>query len=685
MKTRNVMKKVDNKVNIPFIAVFAITILAPLANFAFAAPGDLDPTFGIGGKVVDDSVYGFNDVAIQPDGKIAAVGGGIVVARYNVDGSPDMTFGNTGKVLIDRSGLPIDVAIQPDGKILVASRNPDGEVYGELLRLNSDGSPDMSFGTNGVIVGWFLPSLSAVLQDGKLLIDQAANLLRFNADGSVDSSFNLCTPGVNAVYPYNRIESVVQADGKTLTVFNPGVGPGFGVFRCNTNGTLDAGFGSGGVVRTPMGSASAQSIAIQVDGKILVGGQSRSGADAEWKPTIVRYNPNGSLDTGFGTDGILTAPSTGTAYGYPPFADVVIQSDGKIVAFTTIGSDFALVRYDSNGSLDTTFGGGDGIATVDFVNSDNFSNGLALDGQGRAVVVGFSGDSAAIARILLAPKKPPFDFDGDGKTDIGVTRDNNGGFEWWISRSTDRSVFATPFGVNTDIPVPADYTGDGKMDIAVWRPSTGFWYLLKSDDLTFLGFPFGLDGDIPVPADFDGDGKADPAVFRPSTQTWWIPHTADSGTTVAQFGLAGDQPVVADYDGDGKGDIAITRLNGANKEWWIQRSSLGIFAAAFGTNGDEAVPGDYTGDGKADVAFWRPSDGNWYILRSEDFSYLAFLWGQTGDLPAPGDYDGDGKIDAAVFRPSQSTWFVNRTGGAGPLITNFGTSMDSPLAGVFVR
>ena len=143
--------------------------------------------------------------------------------------------------------------------------------------------------------------------------------------------------------------------------------------------------------------------------------------------------------------------------------------------------------------------------------------------------------------------------------------------------------------------------------------------------------------------------------------------------------------MAADYDGDGKADIAIFRQNGGNKEWWIQRSTAGLFATVFGAAGDKAVPGDYTGDGKVDVAVWRPSNGNWFILRSEDLLFLGFPWGTNGDLPAPGDYDGDGKTDAAVFRPSSATWFINRTGGSGPLITGFGAATDSPVAGVFVR
>jgi hypothetical protein len=312
------------------------------------------------------------------------------------------------------------------------------------------------------------------------------------------------------------------------------------------------------------------------------------------------------------------------------------------------------------------------------------STGITIDDvvlTGGQLVTGFACEVTGGGGNTTAP----FDFDGDHKTDIGITRHNGGNTEWWWSNSSNNSIIATVFGNDTDIPAAADFTGDGKADATVFRPSTGEWFVLRSEDFTFLAFPFGQTGDIPMPADYDGDSKADAAVYRPSAGTWFISQSGGGGTIFAQFGVNGDKPVAADYDGDGKADIAIVRDNGGNKEWWMQRSQAGFLATVFGVTGDKAVQGDYTGDGKADIAVWRSSTGEWFILRSEDFTYLAFPFGQAGDIPVPGDYDADGKFDSAVFRPSQSTWFINRTGGSGVLIAGFGVSSDSPIPNQFVR
>ncbi|MGB7200679.1 MAG: FG-GAP-like repeat-containing protein [Pyrinomonadaceae bacterium] len=288
--------------------------------------------------------------------------------------------------------------------------------------------------------------------------------------------------------------------------------------------------------------------------------------------------------------------------------------------------------------------------------------------------------ATATVQPSAPPVRSPFDFDGDGKTDISIFRPGPG--EWWYQRSSDGQVPAGQFGASTDKITPGDFTGDGKTDIAFWRPSSGEWFVLRSEDGSFFSFPFGAGGDVPMPADYDADGKADAAVFRPSTSTWFILNSSGTGTTIVTFGTAGDKPVAADYDGDAKADIAIFRPSDGS--WWYLRSSDGqVRVFSFGVSTDKAVPGDFTGDGKADIAVWRPSTGFWFVQRSEDNSFFSFPFGTTGDVPVPGDYDGDGRFDAGVFRPTSTTWFVQRS-TAGILIQNFGLSSDTPIPSAFV-
>ena len=296
-----------------------------------------------------------------------------------------------------------------------------------------------------------------------------------------------------------------------------------------------------------------------------------------------------------------------------------------------------------------------------------------------AIPNAFGGDGTDIG--ALERRRSPFDFDGDGRTDISIFRPPPG--EWWYLRSSAGGNSALQFGGSTDKITPADFTGDGKADITFWRSSTGNWFVLRSENSSFFAFPFGTAGDIPVPADYDGDGHADAGVFRPSIATWFISQSNGGGTRIFQFGLPGDKPVVADYDNDGRADAGIVRLNGGVMEWWINRSSAGLMALEFGAATDKAVQGDYTGDGKADVAIWRPSTGQWFIVRSENQTFFGFPFGTGGDMVAPGDYDGDGKFDVTVFRPSNGSWFVSRT-AAGTQILQFGMTGDQTVPSAFV-
>ncbi len=155
--------------------------------------------------------------------------------------------------------------------------------------------------------------------------------------------------------------------------------------------------------------------------------------------------------------------------------------------------------------------------------------------------------------------------------------------------------------------------------------------------------------------------------FRPSTNTWYTRFSSNNNFSTVGFGVAGDKPVVGDFDADGKADIALYRPSESN--WYILKTGFGFFVQTWGQAGDIPVPADYDGDGATDVAVFRPSTGQWFRIRSTA-GFDAVGWGQAGDQPIPADYDGDGKSDVAVFRPSNSTWYI-----VGSTAGQFGTEL----------
>lgn len=379
---------------------------------------------------------------------------------------------------------------------------------------------------------------------------------------------------------------------------------------------------------------------------------------------------------GFQLTALAATSPAGTFSNITGFTQIVGGAMQRDYVEHTVEGTFAGTRGGAQWTFNWTAPSTD-VGPVTFYAAGNQANNDGTSSGDRILTA-----TAASQPTVVIPADSPFDFDGDGKTDIGIYRP--GPSEWWVNRSGTSQTFALQFGTNGDLIAPGDFTGDGKDDIALWRPSNGFWFVLRSEDFSFFAFPFGTSGDIPVPADFDGDGKADPTIFRPSSTLWFIARSGGAGTQIIQFGLPGDKPVPSDYDGDDKADIAVRRPTGGNSEWWVNKSSGGSLALVFGADTDIGVPGDYTGDGKTDIAFWRPSNGFWFVLRSEDLSFYAVPFGTLGDIPASGDFDGDGKWDVAIFRPSDANWFIART-TAGTQIVQFGATGDRPIPNAFVR
>ena len=430
---------------------------------AYAAGGDLDPTFGSGGKVTTD-FNGQSDtahaLAIQSDGKIVAAGyggGGLALTRYTITGTLDSSFGTGGKVTTDFPGfsaLAYALAIQSDGKIIAAGHIVTGTIIIDfmLARYNSNGTLDSSFGTGGKVTTDF-PGFSAlayalaIQSDGKIIaaghivtgtIIIDFMLARYNSNGTLDSSFGTggkvttdFNGGIDEAYAL-----AIQSDGKIVAAgraFNAtGDSTDFGLARYNANGTLDGSFGIGGKVTTDFNGQDddANALAIQSDGKIVAAGFAQNADRTSIYFALARYNANGTLDVGFGSGGTLTNDVNGNAaFAYA----LAIQRDGQIVAAgsarnVTFPSDFALARYTITGTLDVSFGGGTGKVTTDFNGADS-ANALGIQSDGKIVAAGIAYNAAgtsadfALARYTITGTLDmTFGSGGTGK----VTTDFNG-------------------------------------------------------------------------------------------------------------------------------------------------------------------------------------------------------------------------------------------------------------------
>ena len=713
-----------------------ITIFLNFAIFAFAASGDLDPTFGTGGRVLTRFPIGATifrpraeaqDLLIQPDDRIVAVGFArrdanlvedFALARYNADGTLDTAFGDGGRVRtpIGLQANALAGALQPDGKIVAAGFayiGPDNWAFA-LARYLPNGSLDAGFGSGGKVITDFFGNLDeaaavAVQPDGKIIAagfarrDAGLNddfaLARYNADGSPDASFGTAGKVTTDFFNSNDLieAMILQPDGKIVVAgraFVPNAtGTDFALARYNPDGTLDASFGAGGKINTPFTQnfdEYASGLAIQPDNKLIAVGRADPNLTGRhFNFAVARYNPDGTLDAAFDGDGKFVNDFAGNNR-FDWANAVAVQGNGKILvagtAFHNNGvDDFATLRLNTNGSIDTSFNGSGKILT-DFgvLNGGGFTVdevfGIKIQTDGKIVVAG-SGMTEpnrqwdfVLARYAGdAPIAPRNKaFDFDGDGKADVSVFRPANGVWYLNQSTN-GFTGLAFGLGTDKIVPADYDGDGKTDIAVYRG--GIWYLQRSQ-AGFTGIAFGISDDIPVPADYNGDGKSEIAVFRPSNGTWYFYNLITNQTSATAFGQAGDKPVAADYDGDGKADVAVFR----NGTWYLQRSQLGFTGITFGEATDKPVAADYDGDGKADVAVFRPSNGVWYLQRS-NLGFTGIAFGLGTDTPTPADYDGDGKTDVAVFR--DGTWYLQRS-TAGFTGIQFGAASDAAVPSSYI-
>ncbi|MDQ1568087.1 MAG: hypothetical protein QOF96_2967 [Actinomycetota bacterium] len=411
-----------------------------------AEPGQLDVAFGVGGQRTMDlgGTYDWGyATAVQPDGRILAAGVtnsrgtyDFVVSRYQPGGALDPTFGDKGVAITDFGGSKdwaYALALQPDGHVVVAGvSDRSGSQDFALARYDTAGKLDPGFGHGGLVLTPIRPLTADIIHglvvqpDGKIVAAGVSYedtvtlrphgdfmIVRYTPDGDLDPSFGV--GGVSTTNfggeSYDEPYAVaLQPDGRIVLGGTSNTGGGIGrimgadnlaLARYLPNGLLDPTFGDGGKVVVDAGSMieSIRALALQPDGAIVAAG--RTNGEKRGDLLLARFLPNGALDPAFGTRSAgMAIDDLGTAE--EGLTSVALAPDGTIVAGGVAAphpnGDLAVVRYNSRGRLDRSFGHG-GVATADFGGRDDRLRGIALQPDGKVVAVGSSETDFALARF----------------------------------------------------------------------------------------------------------------------------------------------------------------------------------------------------------------------------------------------------------------------------------------------
>ncbi len=411
-----------------WLALGLIFVFAINASAQF--PGMVDSSFNGNGKVIYD--FGFHenltDVKVQSsDQKIVTVGtainpsfsGKLLAIRMLPNGAFDTTFNDSGIVIIPNfnESYAYEVIIKDNGKILIAGAAADPNFIFSMvcIQLNGDGSLDSTFGVNGFATPRFFAADEfaygmALQADGKIVLSGSTldagghnmpSLVRLNQDGSLDSTFGTSGIAIISVTEIdNKLSNVfIQADGKIVASghFDQGLTLSgqfdfdILVTRFNPNGTIDSTFGTAGLTITPISVEyieDALGMKQSADGGIVVSGFTTL-PDFTFDMIMVKYDSTGVVVPTFGNAGIVQFDNDIQDVGY----DVAIQNDGKILVGGTSGGfffddrDFLLMRYDANGQVDSTFGNL-GLVLTPIMNDFDEANAITLQSDGKIILAG---------------------------------------------------------------------------------------------------------------------------------------------------------------------------------------------------------------------------------------------------------------------------------------------------------
>ncbi|MGI8683964.1 MAG: Calx-beta domain-containing protein [Acidimicrobiales bacterium] len=318
-----------------------------------------------------------------------------------------------------------DMVLQQDDRIVLVGRARSFDTFDSeflVARLLPDGTPDVTFALTGSTTTPVGPGCSgddeaeavAVQADGRIVVAGDAStceasgiaLVRYNRNGTVDSSFG--AGGVALLEDPDESSSsvsdvAVQADGAIVVAATRDF-EDFLVARFDATGTLDPGFGVNGVVVTDFAGDSdvAAALAVAPDGSIVVAGQTATSGGSEF--AVARYRPDGTLDPSFGTGGKATTDFGVSSQGA---TSVAVQPDGRVVVVGGSNGRFALARFTAAGTLDPTFGTGGRTVTA-FPGETSLVTDVALQRDGKVVVSGavgqiFSDGALSPAALVVVP------------------------------------------------------------------------------------------------------------------------------------------------------------------------------------------------------------------------------------------------------------------------------------------
>jgi uncharacterized delta-60 repeat protein len=609
----------------------------------YQADGVLDPTFGAGGIVETPMNGACYALFLQVDGSIVAAGYGsfpekLALARYTTNGVLDTTFGGTGEVFTTvpgagyatAIGFQYGITVQNPPKLVVA-----GPANGQFViarYLLSNGSLDTSFGNGGVVTDSFGPGWSeglAVVVTGGVTPFQPVKitvggyvgtlshpgtnyfaLARYTGSGAADTTFGGGAGKTTiAVRPGHDDEGTALTfqSGKLvlagLSQSLDGANSDFAAARFNSDGSLDTSFGSGGVVLADITDLGSQALGVQVqpDGKIVVAGSASNSVQTVF--ALARFNPNGVLDETFGTSGgrVTTVVGSGNAT-----ADAVsIQTDGKIVAagysFNGADYDFAVARYNSDGSPDTAFGSAGQVVTP-IGSGNDFGRAVAIQADKKIVLAGYSYNGAyydfAVVRYATNGALDTT-FGGTGRVTTSIA--GAGAQAWAVSVQADKKIVAAgqaQVGTNLDFAL-VRYNADGTLDNSfgsLGRVVTGFGGGVAAFGLAMAIQP---DGRILVAGGGNSNGVDYVALARYATNGVLDTTFGAAGWVVTQTGLVYDYAASLAVKSDGKIIVAGASQQGANYDYAVLRyTPNGSLDTSYGVGGKVLVS---FGDGGNDL------------------------------------------------------------------------------------